>query len=486
MSDGSSASARVARNTAIQAGGEIVSKVASLGFYVVMARELEPEGFGAFTFALSLAMLLTVLSDLGTDTILTREVARARGNIHHLFWNSMTLRAAGGVVSIVIAFAIVVLGDYSSETQIAVGLLIAAVLIELFAKTLYGAFRAYEDTAPIARAIMLQRIFTAVVGIAAMVAGGAVVAASVIYLIGALIGLAVVGRELAHRHGRPRFQVSYGAAKELALVALPLGIAGVFYTMLLRIDATMLSLMEGEEAVGIYGAGYRLLESTLFLSFAFVSSVVPTLSRLTRETTPTIAAAYEKAAKVLVAALFPLGAVFALFAQPIVDLLYGAEYTDSATVLRLLGGATALYGLSYLAGYVLVAQDRQRIVPWAVGSIAILNVLLNLVLIPAWSYDGSALATTICELLVALVLSWFAVRAAGRISLVRVLAGAVAGTLAMCAVALILGLGWVGLIVSLPVYVAVLLAVERRLFPDDVEVLLGALRRRRRRRRDLS
>jgi O-antigen/teichoic acid export membrane protein len=475
-----STSARVARNTAIQAGGEIVSKVASLAFFVVMARLLEPEGFGAFTFALSLAMLLTVLSDLGTDTILTREVARERTSIHQLFWNSIALRAGAGVLSLAIAFAIVVVGDYSSETQAAVGLLVVAVLVELFAKTLYGSFRAYEDMAPIASAIMLQRIFTAAVGIAVMAIGGEVVAASLVYLVGALLGLAYAARALLRRHGGPRFEVSYVTAKELALVALPIGIAGIFYTMLLRVNATMLSLMEGEVAVGIYGVSARLLESTMFISFAFVSSIVPTLSRLTRDTTPTVSSAYEKAAKALAAALFPLGTLFALFAQPIVDLLYGSDYGDSATVLRLLGGATALYGLSYLASYVLVSQDRQRVIPWAIGAIVVQNVVLNLVLIPRWSYDGAALATTISELTVAIVLTTFAVRATGPISPLRILAGPVAGSLAMCGVALALGMGWAGLLVAVPAYAAGLLLVERALFPADLEVIASMLRRRRR------
>lgn len=476
MSGGTSA--RVARNTAIQAGGESVSKVASFAFYVVMARVLDPEGFGTFTFALSLAMLLTVLADLGTDTILTREVARSRDRIHHLFWNSMALRAAAGVLSLGVAFAIVALGDYSDETRAAVGLLVIAVLVELFAKTLYGAFRAYEDMGPIASAIMIQRIFTAAVGIAAMLAGAGVVAASGVYLVGALLGLGWVARSLVVRHGRPRFRVSYVAARDLAIVALPIGIAGVFSTILLRVDATMLSLIDGNVAVGIYGAGYRLLESTLFLSFAFVTAVVPTMSRLGRDTAPTIAAAYEKAAKVLTAALFPIGATFALFAQPIVDALYGAQYSDSATVLRLLGGATALYGLSYLASYVLVAQDRQRVIPWVMGSVMLANVALNLVLIPIWTYNGSALATTVCELAATVVLMLLAMRVAGRISLVRVLVGPLTGVAAMVAAALVLGTGWAGLVVALPAYAVSLLAVERRFFPADFDLIVGILRRR--------
>lgn len=68
----------VARNALARTIGETASKVASIAFFVVMARALGETGFGEFMFALSLATVLVVASGFGFDELVTREVARDR------------------------------------------------------------------------------------------------------------------------------------------------------------------------------------------------------------------------------------------------------------------------------------------------------------------------------------------------------------------------------------------------------------------------
>jgi O-antigen/teichoic acid export membrane protein len=203
--------------------------------------------------------------------------------------------------------------------------------------------------------------------------------------------------------------------------------------------------------------------------------VVPTLSRLGRKTRPSIAEAYEATSKVLLAVLLPLGAGFALFAEPVTLLLYGAEFEGAVIAVRLLGGAAALYGISYLSSYVIVSQNRQRSIAWITGAVAAENVLLNLLLIPRFSLVGAALVTTVSELTLVVLTVSVALRATGPLSVARMLAGPVAGCLAMGGVALAAGTGLLGLLLAVGVYPLVLLAVERSLWPADVRMLLNAI-----------
>src|SRR5436190_23465717 len=71
---------RVGRNTGFLVAGELVSKAASFVFYAVMARAIGQEGFGGFTFALSLALLLAAF-DTGVDPVVTRAIARRREDV---------------------------------------------------------------------------------------------------------------------------------------------------------------------------------------------------------------------------------------------------------------------------------------------------------------------------------------------------------------------------------------------------------------------
>src|SRR4051794_36445827 len=70
------AQSRVAVNAVARAAGEAVAKVASLAFYIVLARELGHEQYGAFVFALALTGTLLIASGFGTDDLVARRVAR--------------------------------------------------------------------------------------------------------------------------------------------------------------------------------------------------------------------------------------------------------------------------------------------------------------------------------------------------------------------------------------------------------------------------
>ena len=252
----------------------------------------------------------------------------------------------------------------------------------------------------------------------------------------------------------------------------------IFNTVIFRIDATMLSLLKGGEAVGLYGAAYRALESTLFLVYAFTTASLPTLSRLRRHTAPSVGAVYETGLKAITTVMLPVGATFLLFGGPILELLYGTEFGPATASLHWLGGAAALYGLSYFSGVLLLGQDRTRILAAVTGCVMIENIALNLVVIPRFSYTGAAAATTITEATTAVALVFCARRAVGRLSGRRVLLAPLAGVAAMALVHLALGASIPVIAVALMAYAAVIAATERLAFPDDFSRATSALRRR--------
>jgi O-antigen/teichoic acid export membrane protein len=467
----------IARNAGVQAAADLLGKVASLAFYVVMARELGQHGFGDFTFALSLALMLTVFADFGTDETTTRMVAVDRGRARQLLTDALAVKAVLGLAGVAAAVVVAFVGGYTADVRAAVAILAVAAVVELLAKSFYAIFQAFDDMRPIAASLVIQRYVTAIAGIAAMLAGAGVVGVAAIYLGGALLALAYAATRLA-RLVRPSTHISSERARALARASAAIGVGLLLGTALFRIDAVMLSQLKGNAAVGLYGVAYRLLESTLFISFTFVAALLPTLSRLTRATTPGLGEVFELGLKLIASALLAIGTGFVLFAEPVVRILYTSEYDAAIPAVRLLGVAAAFYGVSYLAAHVLIAQRRQRVLPWITLAVLILNVGLNLLVIPTYSFKGAAAVTSVSEVAVAVGTMWFALRVTGPVSLRRIATGPLAGCAAIGVVALVAGTGLLGLVVAALVYPPVLFVVERRLFPSDVRLLLGVLRRR--------
>jgi O-antigen/teichoic acid export membrane protein len=273
---------------------------------------------------------------------------------------------------------------------------------------------------------------------------------------------------------------------ELLVDSLPLAAVSVSVTVLARLDAVMLSLFKGNSAVGIYGAAYRPYEGSLIIPALFGLASYPVLARLTRSTQPTIADAYEKGCKGLALVMVPTGAGLALFATPIVSILYGHSFTQSAFPLRMMGIAMPVWAVLLFSTYMLASQDRQRLAAYALAVGAAVNIGANLLLIPEHSYDGAAIALVISIGAIAVMLLAVSVRVSGPIRPLRVVIGPVSGAAAMTAVAITLGVTLASIVLAVASYAAVVLAVETTLFREDVLFILRAFRRRANVPRDRS
>lgn len=463
----------IGRNAVVRVGAEIASKAISVVLFAAMARTLGQADFGAFIFALSLSSLLISFAGPGTNDILTREVSRDRATLPRIFWNAMTVKSALGVAAVIVGGVVPVIGGYPADVGLAVPLLTLALLVDTISKTLQATFIAYDEQRPVAKALLLQRTATTVIGLGVLAAGGELVAITLVFVIGGLVAPLYLFPTLIRLTGWIPLRFSAREAWRLYIVAFPLGLSAVLTTVLVRVDAVLLSWFKPQAVVGIYGAAYRVLDSTMFIPWTFASTLMPTYSRGGEGLTAAVQGGY----KVMLAVLAPISLTLALFAEPIMRIVFGTEYTDGATALRLLSGTITLFGLSYLAQTALIARDRQKVIPWLTAGTAIENIALNLALIPAYSLNGAAFATTFAELSRCIVALALMRRLTERISLTRVAVGPLAGGLAMVGVWALNAPALVGLILAPLAYAATLYVVESKLYPADVTRFKELLRR---------
>ena len=476
MSDGPRS---ILANTGYRLLADVGSKVASLVFFVVMAREFGDSQFGVFTFALTFVILTTTLANFGQDQILTREVARDRSRFSGYFANTLAVKIVLATTSLAIAIGFAAVAGIDRETLEALLLLGPAVTLELLMATCFASYQAFERLEFIPIALISQRFVTSAVGIVALLQGAGVVAVSAIYLGGSALGFGLALWFLVRKVARPQLELEPRRWLSLMRASFAIGLAGVFAVVLFRIDTAMLAAFEPKDVVGDYGAAYRLLEATLFVAWSVGAAVYPVFSRLTTTSVPPVGLVFERGLKLSVALTLPLAAGALVLAGPLIEVLYGSSYDDAETALRLLAPAIALYPICYVTGYLLVSQDRQRILTWVYGLVALENVLANLVLIPWLSLDGAALGTSISQLLVAVALVAFARRTTGLIRWGRIAGGPVLATLlAAGTMAALRDDLAVAVLAGTAVYLVALVLFERLLFPEDADAVLKMLSRK--------
>lgn len=475
------ASRRIARNAAWRSAGEIVAKAASLVFFLAVARELGRQGFGNLTFALALGAILAAPAGFGTDPLVARDVARDAERVHQYLPNVIAIKATTSAPLLLLVVAVGALGGWSSERLLAVLVVGGGVAAENLARSCYAVLQAFERLELVSLCVIAQRVLTAAVAVAVLAAGGGVVSVALVYALGAalafLLGLWLLGRHVV----RVRWRVEPSRWREIAVAGLPIGVATALFTVLLTLDSVLLGLFRESGEVGVYGAAFRLVEATMFVSWVLNAAMLPWFARRSAADAERLARGYELGQKALVGLLVPAAVALGLLARPLIELLYGDEYSGAVTPLRVLAALIVLYGISHFTGNFLLARDRPGSFVRAAGAALVVNLAANVALIPAYGATGAAAAAVGSSAVLVVAMRRSLAEVAGRVHVLRIVGGPLIGGLAMAAVIVAAGVPpAVALVCGVLAYAAAFTAVELIAWPDDVRFARQVFLSRRR------
>ena len=176
-----------------------------------------------------------------------------------------------------------------------------------------------------------------------------------------------------------------------------------------RIDQLMILPLLGDEQLGLYSAAVRLAELPGIIPAALMVSVYPLLSRRFKEDREgSFVRTYNLAFKYLLALIVPVSWFVTVFSEQLVrgassvGLLNG-EYIPMHSTLAVLLWAEVFVFTGLVSFHILVAAGQQKLDLLIVLPAAVLNLVLNLILIPRWGIIGAAATTCISQLSGALV-----------------------------------------------------------------------------------
>jgi O-antigen/teichoic acid export membrane protein len=397
---------RIAKNTGVL----LVAQVASylLGFFYMMyiARYLGAAGFGILSFALAFTGIFSIFGDLGLQPLTTREVARDKSLAPKYLANVTLMK----VILVAVTFGLIALTinlmGYPEETIRVVYLLGLYVVFAAFTQMFYALFQAFErmEFQAIGQTLNAALILGAV--IFAMKHGFGVVGFASLYVIASVITLgysfAVMKLKFSNPASAPAaklMEFDWSFWKPTIKEALPFGLTTVFASVVYWISSVMLSSMKGDAAVGWYNAAYRMVLVLLFIPVGWGAAIFPVMSKFYVTSRDSLRFSFEKSFKYLTILGIPIGVGTTLLAQRVILLIFGAEYASSIFALQILVWSAVFIYVATSFGYVFQALNKQIIGTKIAGICMILNVTLNLVLIPKYSYIGASITTVATELI---------------------------------------------------------------------------------------
>jgi O-antigen/teichoic acid export membrane protein len=396
---------RIAKNTTVLMIAQIASYLLAFFYMMYTARYLGAAGFGILSFALAFTGIFAVFGDLGLSTLTTREVARNKSLALKYLANVTLMKVMLAAVTFgLIALTINLMG-YPQETIRVVYLLGLYVIFAAFIQMFYAFFQAFErmEFQAIGQTLNAALILGGV--IFAVKHGFGVVGFASLYVIASVITLGYSFAVMKLKFPDPS---SASAAKVMEFdwrfwkpaikEALPFGLSTIFVTVFYWISTVMLSFMKGDAVVGWYNAAYRMVLVFLFIPGAWGSAVFPIMSKFYITSRDSLRFSFEKSFKYLTILGIPIGLGTALLASRIIPLVFGAEYVNSIIALQILVWSSVFIYMSASFGYLFQSLNKQMIQTKILGICMILNVILNLIFIPKYSYIAASATTVATEL----------------------------------------------------------------------------------------
>jgi O-antigen/teichoic acid export membrane protein len=409
----------VARNSLAQIGARLITGAASLLVLPFLARYLGPDLFGEYSLVLALYLLLLTVTDLGIVTIAVREAARPGADVNATAVQAFLLRAVAATALTGLVLVGFWATPYPSRVKVDFGLVSVGVLLAAaqagYTVVLQTTLRLYVlSLADVAGRLASTGMVLAIVRFAGTVEYSRETGLYLVFAsmsAGALFSLAVL-LVLTRSGAGIGLHTDWRRGVAMLRDALPLGLVMLTGLLHSRLDTVLLFILTSSHDVGIYNLAYRILDVMLPLQSLVMASVYPLMSAHIADPARLMRIS-QRALELLATGALPIVIGLMIAAPQIVTFLGGRAYVGSILTLRILAPAILFSYLNVVFAYLLVLRNRQLLVLAANAGAALINLALNLILIPRFSYLGAAVVTVITEAIILVAVFGFSRRLYG-------------------------------------------------------------------------
>lgn len=387
----------VARNAGLLLAAQAVSRVLGLVVLVTITRNFDVETYGRFALAMTLVALMTPMVDLGLDQHLTRAASQSPERAAGLLSTALGMRTVAAVLVLPLLVGISWLLRHEAETRwMLVSLWVTATSAAVSGSWI-ALFRAAGRMDLELAVTAISRVLVVVVSLAAIAAGLPLTRVAALQAIASVAGLLVVAVIGAARGARPAWRGLRQGWGTSIRGALPFALTSVLVTLSLRLDILMLGQLRGDRDVGLYNSGASILFGFMLVSQAIVTAVFPRLARAGRLDSPEARGLIPRTLTASLMLSIPVAVVGVLLHDRMIVAIYGSAYAEAGLPLAVLLIAVPVMFVTNLAGHLLGAVGEQRIVLRIAAVNILVNLGLNLLLIPRLGPMGAAVATLCTE-----------------------------------------------------------------------------------------
>ena len=371
----------------------IIGMAVSFFVGVYVARYLGPANFGLLSYAGSFVGLFAGIATLGLDNIVVRELVKNEKKRDELLGTTFVLKIIGSILVLIIIVIAVRFTNNDNFTNLLIFIIAIGTIFQSF-----NVIKFYFQSKVLSKYTVYAQIFSsilcAVIKLLLIYFNmGLIYFAAIILLQSIILASGLIVMYIKQKSSLFNWSINFGLVKNLLKDSWPLMLSGIAISIYVKIDQVMIKNMLDTKAVGNYAVAVRLSEVWYFIPMAITSSLFPAIVNAKKISEKLYYERLQKLYDLMTWLAIGIALPIMLLSNNIIKLLFGVQYQEAAGVLRIYVWAGVFVFLGVASGQYLLAENYTRISFLRTLFGAIVNIILNIILIKKYEIQGAAFAT---------------------------------------------------------------------------------------------
>lgn len=394
---------RYFKNTGWLFVSRILSLIISLFISLYVIRYLGPTNYGTLSYAISFTSLFAFIAGFGVDSIVYRELIKNPEKEAEILGSAFLIKLITGIVAVLFCcISALLIGASNIEIS-----LIAIVSIPMILNSMQVIIHAYnakvQSKYPAIIIVSINIILALCKLLVVYFDKGIIYFALIVLFESILYALFYSFLYQKHFSLLSKWHVKKDMLRILLIGGLPLATSAISITIYSRIDQVMIKHMIDATSVGLYDAAVRLSDVWYLIPNILITSLFPAIINSKKVSQKLFIQRIKLFALLLISINLIIIIPTYFLSHHIVNLLFGEAFAQSAGVLSIYIWSLIGFGLGQLAYTYLLAEDFLYIYLLTSLFSVIVNVSLNLLLIPIYGITGAAISTSVAYSLIPVI-----------------------------------------------------------------------------------
>lgn len=388
------------KNTTYFTAALTIQKILAFIYFWFISNNLFPGQLGQYIFALSFTTLFSIFIDLGLSPVLTREASKTKEQANNFLKNVIALKIPLGIITLVVAWLIINITGKPAEVRLLVYLASFVMFLDSFSLSFWVIFRSRHNLKYESIGTVLVQIIIFILGVIALKTTGQVKHLIMALLAASVFNFLFSGSLLKSKLGFSLLPKWNSEIIKYFLKIIPaFALAGIFVKIYNTVDSVLLSYLANDVALGFFAIPAKVVYAfQQIIPAAFAAVIFPAFSYYYAYSKQQLEKTFIKAFRYLVIISLPLTAGLIILVKPIITILWPA-YQPVISTFIVMSLAIPFIFLAFPTGYLLNACNRQKNTTINRGVIMALAIILNIILIPKFSFLGAGVAFLITNLI---------------------------------------------------------------------------------------